>query len=297
MNKNDSNMTITELSRNSGVSVSTIKFYIRKELLPRLTIQKGTRRYYTIQHLERLNLINKFKNRGKAIKEIKEIFNIIHDDEENDNTAKAGIGTSAIIDAVMPLFRNKGYEGVTITDITNAANIGCSTFYRLFESKRELFVECIQKIIADEARQIDEMKTDQEVFDKETFHKEADIFFEQYLLWRDMIKTLRAVSISKPAEFSEKFKEVIQLKVDLFEKRITQAIKKGYIRKVDKTLLAVMILGVLELCSDYFSDPEYSENYIKDVLLEEAKNIFLFGILESPSNISPNGLPIINSDV
>jgi hypothetical protein len=41
-----------------------------------------------------------------------------------------------------------------------------------------------------------------------------------------------------------------------------------------------MIIGVLELCSDYFSEPEYSENYIKDILLEEAKDIFLLGILK-----------------
>jgi DNA-binding transcriptional MerR regulator len=271
-------MTITELSDISGVSVSTIKFYIREKLLPKVFIQKGTRRYYTNLHIERLDVINKFKKEGMSINEIKKIFNIIHNDED-DYIPTATTGKYDIIDKVMPLFRKHGYDGVTITDIANAANIGCSTFYKHFKSKKDLFIECIQKIISDEARQIDEIKTDREVFDRETFHRQTDIFFGQYLLWRDMIKTLRAVSISKPTEFSETFNEVIQLKVDLFEKRISEAIEAGYIRKVNKTLLAVMGIGILELCSDYFSKPEYSEDDIK-ILLEEAKDIFLLGILE-----------------
>jgi AcrR family transcriptional regulator len=280
MNKMNSNMTITELSRSSGISVSAIKFYIREELLPKRIILKGTRRYYTIRHLERLNLIKKFKDEGISITQIKKIFNIIQDKEEKDYTPKATSRKSEIIDTVMQLFRKKGYEAVTITDITNAANIGCSTFYRHFRSKKDLFIECIQKIISDESRQVDEIRTDQEVYNKETFHRETEIFFNQYLLWRDMIKTLRAASISNPTEFSEKFDEMIQLKVDLFEKQITKAMKEGYIRKVNKTLLAVMIIGVIELCSDYFIKPEYSEIYNEKVLLEETKDIFFHGILE-----------------
>ncbi len=280
MNKMNSNMTITELSRSSDISVSAIKFYIREELLPKLIIQKGTRRYYTTQHLERLNLIKKLKDEGISITQIKKIFNIIQDKEEKDYTPKATIRKSEIIDTVMQLFRKKGYDAVTITDITDAANIRCSTFYRHFRNKQELFIECIQKIISDEERQVDEIRTDQKVYDKEAFHRETEIFFDQYLLWRDMIKTLRAASISNPTEFSEKFDEMIQLKIDLFEKQITKAMKEGYVRKVNKTLLAVMIIGVIELCSDYFIKPEESGNYKEKILLEEAKDIFLHGILK-----------------
>ncbi len=272
-------MTITELSRSSDISVSAIKYYMREELLPKLIIQKGTRRYYTAQHLERLNLIKKLKDEGISITQIKTIFNIIQEKEEKDYRPKATIRKPEIIDTVMQLFRKKGYEAVNITDITNAANIGCSTFYKHFRNKQELFIECIQKIISDESRQVDEITTDHEVYDKETFHKETEIFFSQYLLWLDMIKTLRAAAISNPAEFSEKFDEMIQLKIDLFEKQITKAMKEGYIRKVNKTLLAVMIIGVIELCSDYFIKPEQSEKYQEKILLEEAKDIFLNGIL------------------
>ncbi len=279
MNNINSYISITELSGISGVSVSTIKFYLREGLLPKISIQKGTRRYYSNPHIERLNVINKFKKDGKSIKEIKKIFNIIYNNDDNDMPT-ATIGKYDIIDKVMPLFRKHGYDGVTINDIADALKISFSTFYKQFKSKKVLFIECIQKIINDEAMQIDEIKANKEAFDKELFHREADIFFGQYLLWRDMIKNLRAVSISKPTEFSETFKEVIQLRVDLFENRISEGIKSGYIRNLNKTLLAVMTIGVLELCSDYFSEPEYSEEHIKDVLLEEAKDIFLHGILK-----------------
>ncbi len=51
-------------------------------------------------------------------------------------------------------------------------------------------------------------------------------------------------------------------------------------RNLNKTVLAVMIIGVLELCSDYFAEPEYSEEQIKGVLLEETIDIFMQGILK-----------------
>ena len=149
----------------------------------------------------------KLKKEGMSIPEIKKIFAIIHEEGKEDYTPVATIDKYHIINASMPLFRKMGYDGVTISDITNAANIGCGKFYKHFKSKKDLFIECIQKIITDEAKKINEFTKNQEIFDDETIDKEANVFFNQTLLWRDMIKNLRAVSISKPKEFSETFEE------------------------------------------------------------------------------------------
>ena len=280
----ESYITIAELSDISKVPVATVKYYIRENLLPKVFIQKGTRRYYTNRHIERLKVINQFKQEGMSIKEIRKIFGIIYsnntDEEEDNSLPSQTIVKYNIIEKAMPLFRKHGYDGVTITDIANASKIGFSTFYKHFRSKKDFFIECVQKIIDDESRLLDETKTDSDVFNNETFKIGVDVFFSQYLLWVDVIKHFRAVSISKPKEFSGTFREVIKLKVELFEKRIEEAIEAGYLRKINKTLLAVMAISLLEVGSDYFSEPEYGENYIEDVLLEDTIDILLHGILK-----------------
>lgn len=53
--------------------------------------------------------------------------------------------TKAIIDAALRLFREKGYENVSVNDICAQAGIARSTFYLNFSNKREI----IDKVIAD----------------------------------------------------------------------------------------------------------------------------------------------------
>ncbi|EDY45340.1 MerR family transcriptional regulator [Streptomyces sp. SPB074] len=50
-------MRISELSRRSGVSVPTIKYYIREELLPPGRLVSATQAEYDEQHLRRLRLL------------------------------------------------------------------------------------------------------------------------------------------------------------------------------------------------------------------------------------------------
>jgi DNA-binding transcriptional MerR regulator len=57
-------MQISELSDRSGLTVQTIKFYIREELLPRGTAAGATRAEYGPGHLERLRLIRALREVG-----------------------------------------------------------------------------------------------------------------------------------------------------------------------------------------------------------------------------------------
>ncbi|MFB4316889.1 MerR family transcriptional regulator [Actinomadura sp. 21ATH] len=57
-------MQISELSDRSGLTVQTIKFYIREELLPRGTAAGATRAEYGAGHLERLRLIRALREVG-----------------------------------------------------------------------------------------------------------------------------------------------------------------------------------------------------------------------------------------
>lgn len=54
-----------------------------------------------------------------------------------------------LLDAARRVFEEKGYLETRIGDITEAADVAHGTFYTYFESKRELFREVIEILVAD----------------------------------------------------------------------------------------------------------------------------------------------------
>lgn len=78
-------MSISELSDHSDIPVSTIKFYIRKDLLPGPVKTGRTRGYYTLRHLNRLKVIQKCKKDGNmALDRIREIVQVIDQEIEGE---------------------------------------------------------------------------------------------------------------------------------------------------------------------------------------------------------------------
>jgi len=272
-------MKISELSARSGVPVSTIKFYIRKELLPKPTKTAGTQGFYTAKHLDRLKLIQKIQKEGNmSLHKIREITGMIDASEEREkreNKQGASRQKAEIIQAATSLFRGKGYEAVTIADIVDAARIGRSTFYKNFENKKDLFIECIREIIHSEG--IPEDVLDVPETDGFTlFDRSAEAYFRESPVWGDMIKMLRAAAINDPAEFEETLEEALQLKVEVFQKRIRTSVQQGFMREVNPTLLAIMLLGIQDYCSEYISKGQFDES--PERIFEGVKDILLHGI-------------------
>lgn len=75
-------MKISELSDRSGLTVQTIKFYIREGLLPKGAVSGATRAEYGERHLERLRLIRALREVGDLpVAAIKRIIGALDDDE------------------------------------------------------------------------------------------------------------------------------------------------------------------------------------------------------------------------
>ena len=279
MTRDQKKMKISELSARSGVPVSTIKFYIRKELLPTPSKSAGTQGVYTARHIDRLKLIQKIQKEGNmSLEKIREITGMIDASEEREKrenkqgTSKQG---AEIVQAATALFREKGYEAVTIADIVDAARIGRSTFYKNFGNKKDLFIECIREIIHGEG--IPEVVPDVPETDGfRFFDRSAEAYFRESPVWRDMIKMLRAAAINDPAEFEKTLEEALQLKVEVFQKRIRTSVEQGFMREVNPTLLAVMLLGIQDYCSEYISKGQFDEP--PERILEGVKDILLHGI-------------------
>ncbi|MEV3922209.1 MerR family transcriptional regulator [Actinomadura coerulea] len=74
-------MQISELSDRSGLTVQTIKFYIREGLLPKGSAVSATRSEYDVRHLERLRLISALREVGDLpISAIQEVIEAVEDD-------------------------------------------------------------------------------------------------------------------------------------------------------------------------------------------------------------------------
>ncbi|WP_346846112.1 MerR family transcriptional regulator [uncultured Rothia sp.] len=71
-------MRISELAQQSGVTVSTIKYYLREELLPAGKAIHPNQSEYTQEHLERLRLIRALsETAGLSLKKIREVLNAL----------------------------------------------------------------------------------------------------------------------------------------------------------------------------------------------------------------------------
>jgi len=277
-------MTISDLTKLSSIPASTIKFYLREKLIPKPIKTGATRAYYTLKHLDRLKLIKKIQKEGKiSLNKIKEITAMIdleitrkHRYHAQDEPSTR----SRIMQSAVNLFRKKGYESVTIAEIVASAQIGCSTFYKSFSNKKELFIECIHEIISSEDiwAKVEDISDDDDIFD--FFDIAPKVYRESGTLFRDMMDQLHAAAINNPDEFADKMDEVIQLKIQAFEEAIKKGIDKGLVRNFNKTALAVMLYGIEEATHRYTSRWNFDESQ-KDVLSKEIMDILLHGIMKT----------------
>jgi DNA-binding transcriptional MerR regulator len=73
-------LLIHELAERAGISVRTIRYYIDEGLLPQPTYQ-GKYSYYSLNYLDRLELIRRLKESYLPLREIREIMNSLTDDQ------------------------------------------------------------------------------------------------------------------------------------------------------------------------------------------------------------------------
>jgi AcrR family transcriptional regulator len=277
-------MTVSELASLSAIPLSTIKFYIRENLIPRPKKTRGTRAYYDSRHLSRLKLIKKIQAEGNVpLARIREIVGLIDDGVVAEIGARSRGGAEVrgeIVTSAIAVFREKGYEKTTIADIVAAAQMGRSTFYSNFKNKKDLFIECVRAIIFSEMQNgdgggIDEIRDEQDILS--IFEKHAKAYYNVNPLWVDMVRVLRAAAINDPQEFADSLDEVVHLKIDLLKRGLEKGIQRGLFREINATLMTVMLLGL----QDYHGYLRKALNdRTLDELYDDAKDIILYGILK-----------------
>ena len=164
-------MKASELSRESGMSRSAIHYYLNLGLLQRPAKAGLNLHLYDETHLARLRQIRELKEKkGLSLAQIKQVlekgeprgrtdpyFRVdggktggrsrrLYWTRERRQQAEGQENREKIMDMAIKLFSERGYENTKISDITEALRMGKSTFYVYFKNKRELFIECIDRL-------------------------------------------------------------------------------------------------------------------------------------------------------
>ncbi|MBU4037867.1 MAG: MerR family transcriptional regulator, partial [Proteobacteria bacterium] len=126
MNNNAINMKIGDLSRISGISRSSIHYYIRIELLPPPEQKNGKIAYYGEEHLELLKQIKSMRDEGLSLYIIKQMLsNKVSKDISSLAVQKQKAPVTQIrdketkkqmiIEAAAKIFSEKGYFQTNIS--------------------------------------------------------------------------------------------------------------------------------------------------------------------------------------
>ena len=70
-------MKIAEVAEHTGLSISTIRYYEKIDLLPPPPRSEGGRRLYTREHLKRLTFIKRSRQLGFHLDEIRELLRLV----------------------------------------------------------------------------------------------------------------------------------------------------------------------------------------------------------------------------
>ena len=151
--------SIRDLERVTGVTRTTIHYYLRQGLLPRPQKTAASRSLYTDEHVKILEKIAELKREGHSLVEI-----------ENELQPRVDQANEATVDLVAQEherthnrilalaaheFATKGYKNTHVTTIMRKLGITATLFYSHFPSKRRLLAECVTVLMSWSIKYVD----------------------------------------------------------------------------------------------------------------------------------------------
>ena len=283
-------MKISQLAYESGINKSTIHHYINFGLLPEPLYAGLNLQLYDQKHLERLLEIKKLRKEEKlSLKQIKKRFDstywtsytsypvAVHSSQsKNEDTAKDNgentIKAGQIIETAAKLFSQKGYDAVRINDITEALQMGKSTFYVYFESKEEVFLACIDKL---SLWVVPEDAWDDIIEEKDFFKKQAKrliAFLKAFPSYSGILNLARHNCSSTNKKIAIQAQKAILVLTNALEKDIRRAQKRGCLKDINPDIVSHMMIGMAEgLGYRVAMDPKVSLEEVKQVYVSFLK--------------------------
>jgi DNA-binding transcriptional MerR regulator len=150
---------VTELASRSGVPVPTIHHYRKLGLLPSAEQVVPNRFVYGERHLAALGAIRALRAHQVPLDTVRELLPELLEtsagtfSEESWERVIARTvpmvdpATERLLDTARTAFARHGYDGVSVSEICEAAGIAKGTFYRYFDSKDAIFVAAARSTV------------------------------------------------------------------------------------------------------------------------------------------------------
>lgn len=187
-----------------------------------------------------------------------------------------------IIEAAIPLFATKGFDGVSVRELIEAANIsnvGAISYY--FGGKAGLYTAILKQQFERNLKLAASIQNTQH----NPVRKLEQVITTIAGVYRQSPNTLRLVfnEISKPTCGFETIKEPIEKLISLFQSIVREGISQGYFRPdTDPGCVALAIHGMIQLA---FLNPSFSARLLPDTedkyeyFISHIRNYLLQGLL------------------
>lgn len=267
-------MKMSQLAGASGLTVSTIKFYISQGLLPRPKKAKPNVAYYDEAFLKRLLIIKKMRSEGLSISSIRSILDkytfekvsdweafkkeargkVSHELEEEERLATLSDEqrrTEAILEAAFDVFSMKGYHGATVDDIAQQAGVSKGTCYQYFSGKEEIFIATID-------RSLDRLFAEAEasaVGAKDSFQRmglKGLTFISRYRDLQFMFLGTTTEILGGNERMREKATEVYERVAGFLAVDIDAGIKEKVFRPMDTSSVAYAMMGIAQVVGNRY---------------------------------------------
>jgi len=175
-----------------------------------------------------------------------------------------------IKEAALKLFSEKGFHNTTITQISQAADLGKGTIYWYWKSKEELAFSLVEEMLADFVRLIEGAR-DGEGTVVERFQGLVAAVAQLYERETDYLRLLWKFRVDRSYIFSEDYTRrvasyYLRMRKAL-EDMIEEGKRKGELRRVDPKRTAFILLGIAEdLALEWLENEE--EFSMRDALPE-----------------------------
>ncbi|MBU0992814.1 MAG: TetR family transcriptional regulator [Proteobacteria bacterium] len=266
-------MTISELSKETSITIPTIRSYIGKGLLPKPLRTSKTMAYYTAEHMERLKFIKKMREEKRLpLSEIKTQIETRFEPVETADASQPLYSNRRghIVETAFQVFKEKGYSETTINDIVLKARVGKGTFYQYYQNKEDLFLECADRIVSDLRDEMENLAAPEEQI-SERLSKRMIIFLSYYPRWIDFMNILRGVSVSQNETLRKKLNQVMKIMTEPIIQIILEEQKnnpKSPFNIFDANILGYSMMGIAEYGAYLFhTEPEkYNQTEILNMI-------------------------------
>lgn len=254
-------MKIAELVRRSHVGRSTIHHYLNIGLLPPPRVSGVKLHLYGDEHLQQLAQIRQMRSAGFSLTEIRQRLEKVgppNRGDKNSNWMAEGEIVrlrDRILRLATHLFVSKGYQAVRMEDVAIQCRISKATLYQHFESKEDLFIDCIEGVrftvvpreIRDRAGQLDVLK--------ETTER-VRLVLKNFSVFRSLTSLLNNLICSDNPRLADRARREYHRMVMNMQAMLRSAMDEGTFREMDTEMLAYMLWGAMMGAGDRMSRDE-----------------------------------------